>query len=340
MLHLCEKDTVNVGELFRMAENEPGGIIVRKPWDKRMKRLFWETPQDYVTWLFPGAQFQDSLSTELENETLYADLLFAVILNGIRILLHIEFQYNRDSKMAERVWQYNMKASLKYKCAVWSVIIYLKNDGIVANTPLMRKLPDGRGIHRFDFDVIKLWEISIEELRTKGLIGLLPLLPLTKGGAKREVIEETIGELAPAGEEPKAELLALTYGIASLALENTADQEWLIRRFTKMYDILRETRAYQDLTKESRQEALEEGHKKGLKEGLQLGKVEALHLTVLDVVRKRFPKLTRFAKEQIAAIDDSEVLRRLIVKISIAKTMQEARQALLTVDEDEDLDDE
>ena len=95
MLHLCEKDTVNVGELFRMAENEPGGIIVRKPWDKRMKRLFWETPQDYVTWLFPGAQFQDSLSTELENETLYADLLFAVILNGIRILLHIEFQYNR-----------------------------------------------------------------------------------------------------------------------------------------------------------------------------------------------------------------------------------------------------
>ena len=49
MLHLCEKDTVNVGELFRMAENEPGGIIVRKPWDKRMKRLFWETPQDYVT---------------------------------------------------------------------------------------------------------------------------------------------------------------------------------------------------------------------------------------------------------------------------------------------------
>ena len=37
--------------------------------------------------------------------------------------------------------------------------------------------------------------------------------------------------------------VALTYGIASLALKNTADQEWLSRRFTKMYDILRETRA-------------------------------------------------------------------------------------------------
>jgi hypothetical protein len=119
-----------------------------------------------------------------------------------------------------------------------------KDDGTVATTPLMRKLANGRGIHRFEFDVIKLWEISLEELRTKGLIGLLPLLPLTRGGAKREVIEEAIGELAPTGEEPKAEVLALTYGIASLALENAADQEWLIRRFTKMYDILRETRAY------------------------------------------------------------------------------------------------
>src|SRR6266566_2233170 len=267
----------------------------------------------------------------------YADLLFDIILNGIHILLHIEFQRNRDSKMAERLWEYNLKANRKYKCPVWSVVIYLKDDGKVAKAPLIQELPNGRVVHRFDFEVIRLWEISAKELKQKRLVGLLPLLPLTKGGAQREVIEEAIVELMPAGEEPKSELLTLMYGLASLAFEDETDQEWLIRRFTKMYDILRETRAYQEMTKESRQEALEEGHKKGLKEGLQLGKVEALHLTVLDVVRKRFPKLTRFAKEQIAAIDDSEVLRRLIVKISIAKTMQEARQALLTVDEDEDL---
>src|SRR5437763_15192138 len=120
-----------------MAELEK--VAIRKPWDKRMKRLFWEAPQDYVEWLLPGGQFKDTLSTELENETLYADLLFAIILNGLRTLLHIEFQRNRDAKMAERVWEYNMKASLKYKCSVWSVIIYLKDDGTVAKTPLIRE---------------------------------------------------------------------------------------------------------------------------------------------------------------------------------------------------------
>ena len=293
-----------------------------------MKRLFYEAPQDYVAWLLPGAQFEDSLSTELENETLYADLLFAVILNGIRILLHIEFQRKRDPKMAERIWAYNHKASLKYECPVWSVAIYLKKDGTVANAPLMREMPNGRVIHRFDFDVMKLWEIPVEELKQKGLLGLLPLLPLTRGGAKREVIEEAIGELMPPGEEPKAELLALTYGIASLALENGADQEWLIRRFSTMFDMLRETRAYQELIQEGR------------KEGREEGKREALQETTLNIVKERFPKLIRVAKKQVAAIDDPEVFQQLILKLIGARTMNEAKQYLLAVDEDEDGDDE
>ena len=76
-------------------------------WDKRMKRLFWQSPQDYVQWLLPGAIFVSNLSAELENETLYADLLFEVLLQGVTILLHIEFQRNRDAQMPERLWEYN-----------------------------------------------------------------------------------------------------------------------------------------------------------------------------------------------------------------------------------------
>ena len=305
-----------------------------------MKRLFWEAPQDYTEWLLPGAQFISNVSTELENETLYADLLLNIRLNWQPILLHIEFQRNRDSKMAERLWQYNLKANLKYKCPIWTVVIYLKDDGTVAETPLIRELPNGQAVHRFDFGVIKLWEIPAKELKQKGLVGLLPLLPLTQGGARREIIEETIVELAPPGEEPKAELLTLTYGLASLALENQADQEWLIRRFTKMYDMLRETRAYREMTKESREEGLQEGLEKGLQEGLEKGKLEALRQTLLHVVQSRFPKIARLAKGQAAIIDDPEVLDALIVKMSIAQTREEAKQYLLEVYEDEDQNDQ
>src|SRR2546421_2827225 len=306
-------------------------IGLKRPWDKRMKRLFWEAPQDYVEWLLPEAHFISNMSAELENETLYADLLFDIILNGIHILLHIEFQRNRDSKMAERLWEYNLKATRKYKCPVWSVVIYLKNDGKVAKAPLIRELPNGRVVHRFDFEVIRLWEISAKELKQKGLVGLLPLLPLTKGGAQREVIEEAIVELMPAGEEPKSELLTLMYGLASLAFEDETDQEWLIRRFTKMYDILRETRAYQEMTKESREEGRQEGLEEGLEEGRQEGKLEALRQTLLTIAQERFhnAKMTRLTKGQAAIINDPDVLQGLILKVSLAQTLEEAQQYLL-----------
>ena len=61
-------------------------------------------------------------------------------------------------------------------------MIYLKEDGKIAESPLIRAMADGPQIHRFDFFNIKLWEMSTEELMEKGLVGLLPLLPLTKDG--------------------------------------------------------------------------------------------------------------------------------------------------------------
>ncbi len=82
-------------------------------------------------------------------------------------------------------------------------------------------------------------------------------------------------------------------------------------------DILRDTPVYQ--------EVLAEGLEKGLKEG----KLEAQRQTLLDIVQERFPEIARLAKQQADAIEDSEVLRRLTVKISIVKTSKEAEQYLL-----------
>jgi len=117
-------------------------------------------------------------------------------------------------------------------------------------------------------------------------------------------------------------------GIAS----NVGDQEWLIRRFSTMFDMLHETRAFQEL--------IEEGRKEGIEEGLQRGKLEALHETTLSIVKERFPKLMRFAKKQVAAIEDPKVFQQLILKLISAQTMNEAKQYLLAVDKDEDGDDE
>ncbi len=135
---------------------------------------------------------------------------------------------------------------------------------------------------------------------------------LTKDGATHEVVEEVIAGLEAA---EKKELLPITQLLASLVFTSEPDREWIIWRFNKMGDILRETWAYQEI--------------------MQEGELRALHLAVLDVIQERFPEILPYAKKQIDGIEDTEVLRRLNVKMSTVQTAEEALQYLFTVGKEE-----
>ena len=137
--------------------------------------------------------------------------------------------------------------------------------------------------------------------------------------------------LAPSEEASKADLLTLTYGLASLAFENEEDQEWLIWRFAMLDDILLETRAFQEI----RKSALKEGREEGREEG----KLEGLREVLLTLVQARFPgrKLQRLTKIQAVLIDDPTILEDLITKIALAQTLEEVQTILLDVpDTDEE----
>ncbi len=97
-----------------------------------------------------------------------------------------------------------------------------------------------------------------------------------------------------------------------------------------MYDILQETPVYQFLTKEAREEGRQEGREEGRQEGR-----EALRQVVVDIVRKRFPKIVRLAKKQVAVVDDPAQLRQLAVDISVAQNAAEVTQHLLAIDKEE-----
>ena len=56
---------------------------------------------------------------------------------------------------------------------------------------------------------------------------------------------------------------------------------------------------------------------------------ETQRQTLLDIVQERFPAIAHLAKQQADTFEDPEMLRRLIVKISIVKTPKEAEQYLL-----------
>ena len=91
---------------------EGGKNLLSGKWDRSVKRLILEKPQDIVSWLLPGARVVGVYPQELHSRDILADLLFEVVVDGKRYLLHIEFQARSDAKMAERLLEYNVLAEM------------------------------------------------------------------------------------------------------------------------------------------------------------------------------------------------------------------------------------
>ncbi len=309
-----------------------------KPWDDSLRSLVRASPQAFVSLVLGGAHFNRELPHKLKTWKQEVDSLLDVTFKGQEMLVHLEFQTYNDPTMAERMLRYNVLIRSEYGLPVLSCVIYLLKDGNVPVSPLSWMVPTGHKVLDYYFESIELGELSPEELLQRDEPGLLPLLPLTRGGASREVTMKMFADLETAG---RTELVAIGATLASLVFsrENTTDLEWLHRRLSEMHNILRESPFYQEILQEGREEGLQEGREEGLQEGLEKGRQEKLQVlrdTLLNVVQARFPKMVRLAKGQAAIIDDPAALEGLIVKVSIAQKAKDARSALLEEDDEDD----
>ena len=280
-------------------------MCVTKPWEHSVKLLVQENPQSLVSFLLAGAVFEAEIGHDLKDLSLTADVFYVVKWQGRRMVLHVGFQRNRHTKLGRRLWKYNALACMQTDLPVHSVIIYLVEDTPLVQSPYVVSLPDGRSAQRLDFETIKLWEIAPEVLEQPELVGLLPLLPLTKGGQKRETFERMMEGLEKAG---KQDLFVLGYAFSSLGFVKTDDAEWLKARFFIMHDILKDTWVFQEI----------------LKEGLEQGKKE----DVIRCVEIRFPSLLTLAKQKMEQVASLEQLRALLDKLYQANTIEDARIVL------------
>jgi len=205
-----------------------------------------------------------------------------------------------------------------------TIVIYLKKDRKVDEIPYLLELPSGGVSHVFYYERIMLWELAAEVFKQPGLEGLLPLLPLTKDGVRREVIDEVIERLI---ESNKTDLLPLSYMLASLVFEKPGNREWLDRRFAMFQDILRESYVYQTI--------LREGLEEGIEQGIERGREQTLRQTLTTFVEARFPTLAGLAKQQTSTIKNSATLHTIIVKMFTLQTPEEVEQYLLTLADDD-----
>lgn len=315
-----------------------------KPWDDLMKRLFMQSPQQMVQWLIPGAQFIGERSLELKTRTIEADILYNIVVHGKKMVLHVEFQRRGDRDMGKRLWEYNALTVIASGLPVRSIVIYLKKTRSVLEPPYMLKIPDEEPSHVFFYRNVKLWELSSNLFRQPGSEGLLPLIPLTRDGTRREVLDEMIVGLIAA---QKAELLSIGYMLSALVFKKDDEREWLNRRFAMFKDILKESWAYQDILREGleegREQGIEQGIKRGIKQGIEQGRqkerdanLKMWRQALLSLTETHFPGLTFLAKKQANAVEDPMVLQRVMVSLFSAKTVEEARQYLLTLESNND----
>jgi len=318
---------------------------VANVWDDLMKMLVGANPQHFVSLLLANALFESSLDKELKTRTVQADLLYNVLWNNQKVVLHVEFQRRRDANMGRRLWEYNVLTTCLVQRPVCSFALYIRKGGTIVEPPYEEVLPDGEVVHRFYYRNIKLWEVPGEIFKNPGLEGMLPLLPLTKDGKRYERVEEMITGLRAAGKE---DLLPLAYSFSALVFEKDADKEWLKRRFAMLQDVLEESWAYQEMVEKGMLEGLEkglekglaeglaeglekglaEGLEKGLAEGLEQGELETLQRTAIRLVQKRFPQLLSLAEQHVKPIKNSEALEAMIDVLVDAQTDEEVKQAL------------
>jgi hypothetical protein len=101
---------------------------------------------------------------------------------------------------------------------------------------------------------------------------------------------------------------------------------------------MKETWAFQNTPQEGHEEELPQRFQMAFMQGLHQAHKEILQelrQTLVKIVRLRFPNVVRLTKKQAANLEDSAILRDLIVKMSIAQSAEEVVVYLLEVDEDE-----
>ena len=301
-------------------------------WDDSIKRLFREHPQDYVSWLIEGATYEGTVSGELKNRTRRTDLLMNIRKRGRESLLHIEVQSSEDREIEDRLMEYNLMAKLTHHKSVITFLILLKPMTYVPASPVIDIALDEYEVWRFNYHVVKLWEESAFELVRSGLTGVFPLIPLTNGGTEQEALTTVVAELYAAHEY---ELLSLSRLIAGMVMKQPAQQEMLRRMFAMYRDVLEESWVYQEILREGHEkgltEGLEKGLEKGLNQGLERGRSFGEMRALLTIIEKRFPELLQPFKERIEGVTDTSLLERLIGDVSVAQTIEEARQTLNTL---------
>jgi hypothetical protein len=203
-----------------------------KPYDTTIKQLLADFAEDWVEWIvpklgMPAGTKVTPFDPELSTVQLAADKVFRFE-TPARGLLHLEFQSTWGGKLPARLHTYNTILHDRYEEEpVYSVAFLLRKDAD-ANAmtgTFTRQYPDGREYLRFQYRVVRVWELSAEELLHGGL-GAIPLALLTDEaeGQLREMVNRVDERIRAESEDESTRKMLLTSVLLLLGMRYNRDQ--------------------------------------------------------------------------------------------------------------------
>lgn len=278
------------------------------PFDAVFKQLVDACAIDWVGFLaplvgLPATVAVEPLDADLSTVQPTVDKVFR-LQEPHKGLLHIEPQSSWDGEFPERLFLYNALLRHRYGGPVITLALLLRREASAPNlTGLVSDLlPNGEEYLRFKYTVVRLWELSADQLLATGL-GTTPLALLTDDATNR--LPEVVNRFAERAirESPTVDAGNLLLSCAFILLGLRYD-EAIARAVFRGVQRMRESTTYQGILREGRVE----------------GRVDTRRDDILLILRTRFGPLPANVEARVrATADDAQLEAALVRAIQVAK---------------------
>lgn len=228
--------------------------------DATVKDLVEISPIDWpvLAGLSPGGA--TLIDADISTVTAVADKVIRLRGNPDS-LFHMEVQAGPDASVPRRVHLYNTLFHDRHELEVQSVVVLLRREANLKSLTGVyeRRFPGKEPYLRFHYQVIRVWELSPEQLLAGGL-GTLPLAPISNVTEAElpgviERMKQRLGVRQVREQAPR--LWTATYVLMGLKY-----QQVLINQLLKGIEAMEESSTYQYIVAKGRTEGAREEAKK------------------------------------------------------------------------------
>jgi predicted transposase YdaD len=291
--------------------------------DASIKHVIVTHPADWAKFIgIPMGAKIEVVDSDCSAVSYAADIVLKV-LTPAPYILHLEPQTYYDKDFDLRVLTYNVLLRRRHGLPVHSTAILLHPKAI-GSSGIGRfhdSSPHGSCAIDFQYDVVRIWEQSVDSILTAG-VGVLPLAPIAdvEANAIPALMDRMSARFNDEAPRPEAaELWTATMLLLGVKYGRSFAHD-LLKRY---HHIMIESTTYQAIIEEGEKRGVSKGRelglKEGLKEGLKMGQLRSARKILFSQGEKQFGKPDSATRNRIEKIASLKRLDALLLRILDAK---------------------